>query len=574
MLVVFKNSAYIFSVLFLLFGFVSTVHAEIIRSYDVEIQLHSDSSFDVTERIVYDFERADRHGIFRFIPTQHPQESSGFLQKRYLDVDLTGVTMDGATVPYDLTEDSSETRIKIGDPDKTITGPHTYEISYTVHGGLSYFEDGTVELNWNVTGNEWPVTIESATVELSADDDLLTGDRACYRGQEGDTSVCGDITESDDQTIVYSDSQLSSGAGLTIAHEVDGNVVATVVLERTEMIIPWIVGLLLWFGALITFVYRYRTEYKTGRSIIAQYEPYANMKPMFTGVLFDGRLDSKDITAGLVYLAEQGFIKIAKTESKVLFFFEVDDYEVTLIKTAADAPTSFLREVLSLLFGESASVGSKISLAKLAKSISDRKRNQKILKKLKKDLEKDLEASGFFQINIPIAYILAGAFAAVWAVFFLGTFFVAVLSEGIIFFMIGSVGSVIILAFMYRRRTRKGYEALDHLKGFKQFLSVTEKERYAFHNAPAKSPEQFMQYLPYAIAFGVEEKWAEVFKDITIVNPDWYDGGSSHASFSATNLTTSLGAFSTAFASSSGTSASSGGGSSGGGGGGGGGGSW
>jgi uncharacterized membrane protein len=121
----------------------------------------------------------------------------------------------------------------------------------------------------------------------------------------------------------------------------------------------------------------------------------------------------------------------------------------------------------------------------------------------------------------------------------------------------------------------KGYEALDHLKGFREFLSVTNKERFAFHNAPKKNPTQFMEYLPYAIAFGVEEKWSDIFKDMTIPNPEWYDGGAAH-SFSATNLTTSLGAFSTAFAVSSGSkgSASSGGGSVGGGGGGGGGGSW
>jgi uncharacterized membrane protein len=127
--------------------------------------------------------------------------------------------------------------------------------------------------------------------------------------------------------------------------------------------------------------------------------------------------------------------------------------------------------------------------------------------------------------------------------------------------------------FLYERKTRLSYEVTDYLKGFKLFLETTERDRYLFHNAPEKSPEQFMEYLPYAIAFGVEEMWAEVFKDITLPSPGWYDGGSA-ATFNALNLTSSLGAFSTAFASSSGASPSSGGGSSGGGSGGGGGGSW
>jgi uncharacterized membrane protein len=111
------------------------------------------------------------------------------------------------------------------------------------------------------------------------------------------------------------------------------------------------------------------------------------------------------------------------------------------------------------------------------------------------------------------------------------------------------------------------------MQGFKLFLSVTEKERYSFFNAPEKSPELFMKFLPYAIAFNVEKEWAEVFKDLTIPSPSWYDGGGVNT-FSAVALSSDISAFSTTFATSSGVQGSSGGGSSGGGAGGGGGGSW
>ena len=153
------------------------------------------------------------------------------------------------------------------------------------------------------------------------------------------------------------------------------------------------------------------------------------------------------------------------------------------------------------------------------------------------------------------------------ALLFLSTVFLIPIGIGL--FVLYSI-------FAEGRRTHKGYEALDHLKGFKTFLSVTEKERYIFHNAPEKNAEQFMEYLPYAIAFGVEKEWSKTFESLTIQNPDWYDGGAGTHTFNALALSNSLGGFSTAFASSSGTggSASSGGGSSGGGSGGGGGGSW
>jgi hypothetical protein len=35
---------------------------------------------------------------------------------------------------------------------------------------------------------------------------------------------------------------------------------------------------------------------------------------------------------------------------------------------------------------------------------------------------------------------------------------------------------------------------------------MTEKERIEFFNSPETNPQEFLDYLPYAIAFGVEEK--------------------------------------------------------------------
>ena len=42
---------------------------------------------------------------------------------------------------------------------------------------------------------------------------------------------------------------------------------------------------------------------------------------MYTGVLLDDTLHPADITACIVYLAQQGYIKIKKINQKVLFFF-------------------------------------------------------------------------------------------------------------------------------------------------------------------------------------------------------------------------------------------------------------
>ncbi len=92
-------------------------------------------------------------------------------------------------------------------------------------------------------------------------------------------------------------------------------------------------------------------------------------------------------------------------------------------------------------------------------------------------------------------------------------------------------------------------------------------------NSPESNPQQFFEYLPYVIAFGVEKKWKKQFENITLENPDWYvhSGNISSDSISSdiSNISDAINSTIT-----SSTSSSSGGGSSGGGSGGGGGGSW
>jgi uncharacterized membrane protein len=360
------------------------------------------------------------------------------------------------------------------------------------------------------------------------------------------------------------------GEGMTIAQALDTRNAERVLLERFKILWVLIPLSIVTFFVLIVGIYRFKTKYKTGRTIIAQYEPYEGIKPMYTGLLMDGNLDARDITACIVYLAEQGYIKIKKTEKKVLFLFEVDDYEMTLVRVSDDSLGAFDKRILEILFGAAREVGMVISLQELKQNQTAQRENFRELAELKRELSEDLKKTGLFEyLSLKATSSIIAALAVSCVLIFIPAFSEMLRIVGFIL----SVLFIILIGALYRRRTNRGYEILDYLKGFKLFLEMTDKERFDFHNAPEKSPEQFMEYLPYAIAFGVEEKWAKVFEGITIPNPGWYDGGGVN-SFSATNLTTSLGAFSTAFAASSGASPSSGGGHSGGGSGGGGGGSW
>lgn len=524
--------------------------AEVIRDFSATYDIQSDGAVLVTERIRYDFEDAERHGIFRTLETDHPQSASSLLKKRSVAIDVMAVSRDGSAESYVVTPGSGKVEIRIGDPDSTIAGLHTYDISYILRGALSYGTDGA-ELYWNATGHDWPVVIERAVIEVVASADMLGAAQTCYRGVVGSTDRCAaSIARADTDRWTFTAENLTPGEGMTIAQEVDSTMVAEMVIEEGRWVLIVVPLALAALMVLVYAIYRRQTYYKPDQPIIAQYEPYAGLLPMYTGVIFDGRLDPHDIAAGIVYLAEQGFIKIKHIETKVLGIFSSGDYEITLLRPVGEAANEALQSLLTLIFSAPgpgkqklflgikftlvskqptlAEVGETVLLSALKTNAAA---NSKTILALQKTFTQQLQSEGYFEI--PFRRLLP-----------------------------------------LQRRTRKGYEARFHLLGFKEFLSVTDKERFAFHNVPEKSPELFMQYLPYAIALGVEKEWAQVFEGITIPNPDWYESSAGLHAFSATAFTTDLSTFTSSFNASSGTSGSSGGGSSGGGGGGGGGGSW
>jgi uncharacterized membrane protein len=552
------------SLLMLFLAVSSAVQAEVINKFEADYTIAGNGEVTVVETITYDFGEEERHGIFRTIKNKHPQSASAWYKSRSIDLVVTEVKRAGEAEPFVVEGLGKERKIKIGDEDITLSGVQTYTIRYTLSGALSYGDLGS-EFYYNVTGNDWEVPIELAVATVQGES--LSGDYYCYQGMSGSVDTCTNSLK-DNGKIIFTANNVAPGTGLTIATEIDPAKVAYVVHEETTWLLFGYALALVWGSALVVCTYRFRRRHVLSKTVIAQYEPYKNYLPMYTGYLFDNLLDPRDITASILYLAEQGFIKITKTTKKVLLIIPTTDYTITLLRPLTEIPSKFLTKVSELLFVNETTVGSEVSISALAK---ERTKNAERIMQLRRDLGEDLKANGFLESTYPQVASYTPRVLVVLAFVFGGFVFVdfGVVLVALVFACTIALGLIMLIP----RKTAMWYEARNHTEGFKLFLTVTDKERFDFHNAPEKSPELFMQYLPYAVALGVEEKWAKVFEGITIPQPDWYDGGNI-AAFSAGALTNDLGAFSTALSTNSGVSGSSGSGSSGGGGGGGGGGSW
>ena len=539
--------------LFLVLGQVSS--AEIIRSYDSNIVLNTDSSFNVEERIFYDFEEENKHGIFRIIPLKNSNNNL---------IKIDGISViDEKNIPFKFTTNISndELNIRIGDKNELISGIKEYIIKYRVLGGITYYDDFD-ELYWNITGNDWQVPIEkvSSTIEVPKIVEMSKTQSGCYIGLINSKEKCE--TRIEDNFIKTNiASPLKNKEGLTVAVGFPKNIVYKPANKKNT--ISLIKDIFILFIPLMVFIGMFLIWKKKGRdskglsTIIAEYEPLLNMKPTLTGSLVDGKVDYRDITAGLIYLAEQGFVRIKKIDKE--WAFGKEDYEIELEKDDISSLEKTEKSIIDLFFS-GVEVRKIIKISNLQKDVIFRTK----AKALEDDIYQEMKDRGFYEKNpqkVKLPYIIIGG-----ALIFWGAFSYIALS-GII---------ILVFGLMMRKKTKMGAETKDHILGFKKFLSVTERERLDFHNAPEKKPEQFMKFLPYAIALGIEKKWAKQFESIYVPGPTWYSVNGAVTSFVAVDFATNISNLSGFISKSSGLSGggSSGGGFSGGGGGGGGGGSW
>jgi hypothetical protein len=194
---------------------------ESIHSYDVDIQIQTNGDLAIVETIDYDFGTEPHHGIFRDIPTRlrYDDRYDRVFPLRVDDVSGSADT----PVNYTL-EDAGDgmTRIKIGDPDRTITGEHTYRIAYTVQGAMNAFASHD-ELYWNAIGDEWTTVIDRATVRVYSPGAVTAV--GCYAGAEGSRLPC-DATAAHGSTARFAQDQLFPYEGLTVVVAIEKGAVA------------------------------------------------------------------------------------------------------------------------------------------------------------------------------------------------------------------------------------------------------------------------------------------------------------------------------------------------------------
>ena len=545
---------------------------ERIWDFSAKIRINLDGSVDVKEKIIYDFGLKRRHGIFRYIPYVY------YIGNKDYELEFENFQVyDEVGRPYKfkISKTSKDYYLKIGDPDKLISGIHTYIISYKVKGAIRYFKDHD-EFAWDVVGAGWRVPIEKARAEVFLPEKVAGRIKAfCFTGSFGSKGENCQAKAFWNKAEFESLEELGRGRGFTIAVSFPKNIVAYApAKEKIDFFEDTLIGKILsvlfflaLFLALLFWYLIYPVKialkwWKQGRDpkpklgeVQAWFSPPKlkgrYLRPAEVGTLIDERVNNRDIFATIVDLAIRGYLKIKEEKKKGIFGGKDFVFEKT--EKPWDGLLGFEKRILKGIFRKKA----KVKLSDLSKD----GKVAKYLNEAKTSLYSLLVSNGLLDKN---PYKTRKFYYSIMAV--------AAFTLNPLLFL-----SSLIFGTNLPKKTELGVELALQAKGLKRFL-VSQDEKLEFQ---AKNLQFFEKLLPYAIVFRVEKIWIERFKDLLEKNPEqiyWYS--SSGKSFSVASFQTTLSSLDSQFSSSTSSykassgSFSSGGGFSGGGFGGGGGGSW
>ncbi len=510
-----------------------------ITDFRVRIEIREDSSIHVTETITADFTREPHHGLYREIPLSGRDSWGNNYRLRVYDVRVT----DGSGQPLQVLKRFQQgcLHLRIGDPNVYIAAPQTYVINYGVWRAIHFFSEHD-ELYWNAVGTEWEVPILKASCDVVLPGNMPPNQlrTACYTGYFGLTSSAKALSDTPEPSKVrfWSTRPFSPGEGMTIVVGWPKGIVKPPPFRQEFL---WFVTdngyfFLVPGFCLGLFLYwrRVGADPSTGRSVVVAYEPPDNLSPAELGTLIDERVDMRDISASIVDLAVRGYLRI-KEHVQRGFLWANRDYTLELTMPFEEvvndpALKPFEAALIHALFeGKSFCVISNLKHAFYVH-----------IPKLKRMLYNSLVKRRYFTESpesVRKTYIWAGA-----AIIGVGVFiaFIALADLSVEFSVGWGLAASLcgaILAAASRtmpRKTKKGKEALLAARGFEEYLARAERPLIEHQ----ERQNYFEKFLPYAMAFGISQRWARAFEGIQTQPPKWYSGeeGAFHPVFFADHL--------------------------------------
>ena len=538
--------------------------------------------------------------------------------------------------PYS-TEDSEEDAwvIRIGDADKEVIGPQQYVLHYK----YIYREDRRPNYDYlfhTILGTDFNERIENFSFRIEFEKPLpddIEERIEVYSGAYGSTKMNVEnlVVKANKNVITGRATDIAPNHGITLYAKLpEGYYEDVKSVNYVWHYIAFSVSVML--IVLIVF-YLFKTKRPRPVKVIEFYPP-DDICCAEVGIITDESVDSEDLASLIPWFAGKGYISIKEEASGGLL--KKTETVLTKLKDLPDDAPAYQKKMMTLLFGNKqtanlSKMGEKPAQVKALKtSLENVFKGERALTYYSSpvflyfflmistscmfatnsvvqtfdfnewiitfiiwtlpfcigagfrlcDSTKDLFGSTWKRVLVFVvkaAVMLFLCFIYCEALMEYGT----PMSKWMVAAMFGVCFLLCELIGRFNIDTDYRLQMSGRLLGFREFIKTAEKPR--LEALQQDDPMYFYKILPYAMVFGLSNKWANLFKDIDVEKPSWYDTATplyGHAFtthlasnlFESTNHAIQIVSHDSSSSSSGGSGG--GGGFSGGGGGGGGGGSW
>lgn len=295
-----------------------------IQSYNIEMMVNEDNTFDITETITAYF-NVPKHGIYRKLPLKNTiNRVDGTTSKNTAKISNVSVSEN-----YTTSKSNEYYVLKIGSSSTTLTGSHTYTIKYTYDIGKDPLKNAD-ELYYNLIGDEWDTSISNISFRIIMPKSFDSSTLGFSSGTTGSTNSSNVSYNVNGNIIIGTISNtLESGQALTVRLTLpEGYFVGA---SRHINMYPILVIILCVIFVLIAD--KLWDKYGKDDEVIetVEFYPPEGYNSAEVGFLYNGSADTREIISLLIYLANKGYLKIEETEEKGLFS-KSKGFRITKIK--------------------------------------------------------------------------------------------------------------------------------------------------------------------------------------------------------------------------------------------------
>ncbi len=509
----------------------ATAQAWVIEDFSVVADIQTDGSVFFQETITADFsDNRNKRGIFRDLPFVYEDETVGKTFKTPI-TDISVTDEDDIPRPFEQKRDGSLISLKIGDPNVTVAEKEIYNIRYRVAGVLNRFDEHD-ELYWNVSGDGWETLKQQVSIRVVLPKSSEVLKVKCFTGVVGSVAQDCETELIGDSAVLASAKVLAGSQDLTIVAGFDRGLVPIpdrhYEVDWLKIIKFFLYGLLLYpLSKIVRALWRRHSQREP---LVPLYEPPENVSLPEVGYLYDFNINMQDLAAIITSLCVDGAMKM-----KVLDQPEHDIRGYQFIKLDRNkADTQIKKYVFEKIFlgandtftlypnktiVQSDSIFGPFGMGDFERESKRFFKHDDYFMSKRRPFPKKV-STGFGKQIGPVKFIFGLIFLMMLIQFVAIAVFTLQFPLGLpIALLAASALFVPRLIASIAPWTAEGAVVRNQINGYLEFLETAEKDRINWSEAQ----NIFETHLPYAITFGLTDKWVSLFEGVVSL-PVWLEG--------------------------------------------------